>query len=315
MILHFNATEQAFLNAILYSSHGINELGNYNKCSSTNTNRYILIKIKFVPNIPSFGNLTLCCPIECTTEHYNVLKPGIFAIMGQLFEAMNVSMQTLSFDIGVQSGTVIAYLIIRTPIDENLNVLNGARFSMMCWIILGHTSGDTFDGSVPNFQDFPNMLKTNYWLSFITSVHYAVDVFFTISVFLCGPSMTKTFSKKSHRNAKTVIQAIVGRFMRLVPLIGIAILTMLYIFPEIFKDPINNFWDDIRSQYMHFYSTLFLFNNYVKNSQTRCMDWAWFLSDDVQFFILTPIFTILYNALGQAAGLFAKLGFTLVSFI
>jgi len=157
------------------------------------------------------------------------------------------------------------------PVDNNLDAFNGVRFLMMCWIIMGHIFSNTLAGPVPNIQDTPNVIKNEFGMTFLTSANYSVDVFFTISGFLCGLSMTKTFAKKSNRNAKIIVLAIVGRFLRLIPLVGLAMLTYLYILPVLFSGPINNFWSDIRKECVHFYSTLFFFNNFEKSSSTRCM--------------------------------------------
>ena len=88
-------------NLLLYSSHGINDLGDYDSCSQSNVSTYFLLKMKFNPNFPSFVNFAFCGPSTCTIDDYNQLKPYIFSLVVKLLNDNGIPLHTQTFDASI----------------------------------------------------------------------------------------------------------------------------------------------------------------------------------------------------------------------
>lgn len=151
----------------------------------------------------------------------------------------------------------------------------------MClfWIILGHS----FSIRV---IDSENWVSLDYqFLKFINLVplgaFFAVDVFFLIGGFLLGYVFLTALKKNTYH---IYLMGIVHRLLRFYPSYITAMLIWYQIFPQTGSGP---FWP-LQQYFVDFCSTmwrniLFIDNLFV---QISCMPWAWYLSNDVQLFVL-----------------------------
>ena len=92
---------QLSTNFIMYSSHMLNDLGNYEACTATTQSKYALLKMKFNPNFPSLVDLAFCGPIECTLDDYALLKPYLYDAIVWLFNANNISLHTQTMNVSI----------------------------------------------------------------------------------------------------------------------------------------------------------------------------------------------------------------------
>ncbi|KAJ5070872.1 o-acyltransferase [Anaeramoeba ignava] len=219
-----------------------------------------------------------------------------------------------------------AKLIQKSPV-ENTKFLNGMRVLSMFWIIFGHSTVFQFE---PGFNNeiatfSKNGAATKWPFQIINGAEFGVDTFFFLSGFLIAfLSIPKAEKKKLNIGHSTVFQFEPGfnineicnlfkngaatkwsfqivngniQIWRLIPSLAFVILIFTNIsrffgngpyffkYTDIVKETCSKYW----------YSSLFFFNNfYPTNYNDECLSWVWYLANDFQFHIITPIFIFLF---------------------
>ncbi|KAJ5079994.1 o-acyltransferase [Anaeramoeba ignava] len=180
-------------------------------------------------------------------------------------------------------------LIEKHP-DPSFKHLNGIRALSMFWIIFGHTiyfpAGVGYNNEAYVFGD--NGQITKWPFQFILGAEFAVDTFF----FLSGLLMAHFAIEKLQHNFN-IGCFYFHRFWRLLPSLGFIILFFTNITMLLGNGPVfgsmKDFIHDTCGK--HWYSSLLFFNNfYPKEFDDECMGWVWYLANDTQFFVISPIF-------------------------
>ena len=172
--------------------------------------------------------------------------------------------------------------------ESSLKFFNGIKGLSLFWIILGHS----FSIRVIDSQ---NWVSLDYqFLKFINLVplgaFFAVDVFFLLGGFLLGYVFLSSLKKNTY---VIYLMGILHRLLRFYPSYITAMLIWYQIFPhtgtgpfwplqQYYVDPCNSMWKNI----------LFIDNLYTT---LGCMPWAWYLSNDVQLFVLCIGLLFLYT--------------------
>eukprot|EP00830_Metopus_es_P019794 TRINITY_DN749_c0_g4_i1.p1 TRINITY_DN749_c0_g4~~TRINITY_DN749_c0_g4_i1.p1 ORF type:complete len:752 (+),score=95.91 TRINITY_DN749_c0_g4_i1:99-2258(+) len=186
----------------------------------------------------------------------------------------------------------------KNPVDMSLEVLNGVRVLSMCWVISGHTF-DYFNVSpIANIFDLPDKIEHSYNFQLIMAGTFSIDVFFFMSGFLNALTMHASLSKikGANESLKATLVAIAHRYIRLLPLYLIAILTTIAIVPYFFSEgplgSINEWQMNIcKEKWWH---NLLYIQNFTKIGE-GCLIWSWYLANDMQFFLVTPLLLIAYH--------------------
>ncbi|KAJ5076282.1 o-acyltransferase [Anaeramoeba ignava] len=186
-------------------------------------------------------------------------------------------------------------LIQKSPI-ENTKFLNGIRVISMFWIIFGHS---IFFELYPGFNNdltlfSPKGPPKKWPFQILNGGELGVDTFFFLSGFLISfLSIPKVQSKKLNIGIFYF-----HRIWRLMPSLAFVILIYMNISPffgngpffwqytEVIKETCSKYW----------YSSLLFFNNfYPSDNSKECIPWVWYLANDVQFHVITPIFLYLFS--------------------
>ncbi|XP_054713283.1 nose resistant to fluoxetine protein 6-like [Uloborus diversus] len=171
--------------------------------------------------------------------------------------------------------------------EGQLECIHGIRFLSMSWVILGHTYAFSF-------QEINNILqavKLTDSLAFQVVIQglYSVDSFFVLSGFL----LTYLFIKENSKNEGKIswVYFYLHRYLRLTPmymiLLGISSTLFLYLgsganWPDYSVDPMcKDYW----------WTNLLYINNFFSVTH-QCMGWSWYLANDMQFFVISPLFLI-----------------------
>ncbi len=175
---------------------------------------------------------------------------------------------------------------------SDLKVFNGVRVLSMVWVILGHTFYYSRVGFLRNLLEI-NRFGTTFEYSYILSATFSVDVFFFLSGFLASYLLVlQMFATKGHISFAVIY---ISRFVRIIPLYAAAILIFSFVLPMFGDGPgFFNFYreaDDNCGSY--WYMNLLFINNFSKY-QKECLSWTWYLANDMQFFLITPIIVYLY---------------------
>lgn len=180
-----------------------------------------------------------------------------------------------------------AYWLLNTKHTvEVLSCINGIRFLSMAWIILGHTYKLASEDYIKNMMDGLE-LHQSFTFQAVLAAPFAVDTFFLLSGTLLTYNFLDNYYSKGNIGLKTVFLIYVRRYLRLTPCYAVVLMIYTFILPNLFDGPYwsTDFSENCRS---HWWQNLLYINNIFKLKQ-GCMPWTWFLANDMQFFIISPI--------------------------
>nr|XP_054759834.1 uncharacterized protein LOC129265960 [Lytechinus pictus] len=179
--------------------------------------------------------------------------------------------------------------ILKTDTKEgSMLCLNGIRVISMTWVILGHTImlvyqvyGDTWDGI------FALDLLKSFPMQAILNAFPSVDSFFLLSGLLITYITLGRMARSDGRIPWALFYF--HRYWRLLPGLGAAMLFTLYIRPYLGEGPL---WSNIaRGTFncdKYWWTNLLFINNFYP----QCIYWVWYLANDMQFFLISPILLV-----------------------
>ncbi|KAH8295940.1 hypothetical protein KR018_006480, partial [Drosophila ironensis] len=183
-----------------------------------------------------------------------------------------------------------------------IHCLNGMRCLSLIWVILGH------EYTVTLFAQAINQIESLRWMSkpftsFIIYAPFSVDTFFFLSgLLLVAIGMRALERTKGKMNVPLMY---VHRYLRLTPILGVAILVYTSLLPHLTDGPLYDelgFFDYSACK-KTWYWTLLYFQNYAGDSTEMCLPHSWYLAVDMQLYLLSPILLFgLYKWGRKAAG-------------
>eukprot|EP00013_Stygamoeba_regulata_P020285 CAMPEP_0177652660 /NCGR_PEP_ID=MMETSP0447-20121125/13259_1 /TAXON_ID=0 /ORGANISM="Stygamoeba regulata, Strain BSH-02190019" /LENGTH=682 /DNA_ID=CAMNT_0019155941 /DNA_START=129 /DNA_END=2177 /DNA_ORIENTATION=- len=197
-----------------------------------------------------------------------------------------------------------------SPLTGNLTTLNGIRVISMLWVILGHTYiGRVQEGFSNIAYTFPDLLNRFSFL-IITQAPFSVDTFFWMSGFLGAYGLIKEVAKKGIRGVNWPMLYI-HRFIRILPVYMFVILVYLQLSPYFADGPQWYMYEKVISHTapQWWYNLLFI-NNFV-DIRRQTLGWSWYLANDMQFFVVLPIFIVahaIHELMGWALVLLGVVG-------
>lgn len=178
----------------------------------------------------------------------------------------------------------------------HLASLNGLRVFSMFWVILGHTCyWGFFSTGFSNFQDVFSYYVSSWWSGIILNATLSVDSFFYLSGFLVTYLVMQELYKKKRIN---LVLYVFHRFWRILPPYFLALSVLWQLLPHLGEGP---FWPQVDTYVSrtscdkYWWANLLFINNFVpKEYQDQCMGWSWYLANDMQMYLISPIFLFLY---------------------
>ncbi|XP_012061139.1 PREDICTED: nose resistant to fluoxetine protein 6-like [Atta cephalotes] len=170
---------------------------------------------------------------------------------------------------------------------DTLPIIHGLKFLSSCWLIISHTVAymiEYTDNKIWSWKFMTDIILIN--------APIAVDTFFFLSGFLLAyfyikdkmDKDRKLFTYRAKINEFFVL--VIRRFIRLTP----AYMTVLAI------SQLSSTWFDKTSQFFikevphetcsKYWWRNFLYINNLFSFKTMCMSWSWYLSADMQFFMI-----------------------------
>ncbi|XP_016976560.1 nose resistant to fluoxetine protein 6 [Drosophila rhopaloa] len=179
-----------------------------------------------------------------------------------------------------------------------IHCLNGMRCLSLVWVILGHEYILNLKMASINQSDNIRWMSQPF-TSFILYAPFAVDSFFFISGLLLVAIGLRALDKT--KGKLNVPLMYLHRYLRLTPIVAVAILVYTKMLPLLAEGPISetsNFFD-----YSVCANTWYLTLLYVQNYATddRCLPHTWYLAVDMQLYILSPILLIVLYKWGKKA--------------
>ncbi|XP_792732.4 nose resistant to fluoxetine protein 6 [Strongylocentrotus purpuratus] len=179
---------------------------------------------------------------------------------------------------------------------SNLAALNGLRVISMFWVILGHSFQfqlghlDNFSEAYGNVQSFAGLA--------IVNATYSVDTFFVLSGFLVTYMTLKQLESKRLGSAGSWFMFYFHRWWRLTPALMANIGIFALLKPHFAQGVLTDgFHEQVRTKcaetwwaYMLYVNNLFPWPNDLGET---CFGHAWYLANDMQFYIISPLILII----------------------
>jgi len=162
-----------------------------------------------------------------------------------------------------------------------------------------------------NYRDLTIEYEKPGMMTYGGSGYYAVDSFFWLAGFLQTVLMIDKLKEKS-LSAKIYFGLLSHRWMRIWPTYIICILIYYKIMPHLGEGPIwFNYTNMLKTcDDGNVWKNVFFVDNLFPHGEMGikyCYGWAWYLSNDMQFFLITPFLLFLFIKRPKY-GVFAVLG-------
>lgn len=184
--------------------------------------------------------------------------------------------------------------LLTPPPVTNTSALNGIRVLSMLWVIMGHTWFFTMMLPLLNFSSVATATETLRF-QLLYGGFFAVDSFFVMSGFLVAYLLLLELKKKGMQRI-TMPLFYFHRLWRLWPTIAVGTLFYWLVSPYVWttgpsqpmiQTAVDNVCDD-------WWWTPLVFITNVVSADHQCAGWLWYLANDMQFYILSPIIIIAY---------------------
>lgn len=176
---------------------------------------------------------------------------------------------------------------------DNLQLFNGVRVIAMVSISFGHSFLVSLSSpSINPLRAFD--IVNSFWHYFVFYALYSVDFFFVMAGFLLAYLSMGEMQKRKGR--MSWIMFIIHRLIRICPIYFILYLCFTYLYPLIGSGP---GWQVLMNKNEFacekYWWSLFVFiNNFIPDDRYPCMAWSWFIANDFQFYLCSPLILILH---------------------
>ncbi|GBO13644.1 Nose resistant to fluoxetine protein 6 [Araneus ventricosus] len=171
--------------------------------------------------------------------------------------------------------------------EGQLPSLHGIRFLSMSWVILCHSYA--FLGMIARNMAETIQFVDHWFLQIILNGFYSVDSFFLLSGFLVAYLF---FQQCAKSNGKIPwVYFYVHRYIRLTPVYAIVILFYTFINPYLADGPSWPDTDYDKNCHENWWWNLLYINNFQAIAG-QCLGWSWYLANDMQFYVISPLFLI-----------------------
>ncbi|KAJ8042519.1 Nose resistant to fluoxetine protein 6 [Holothuria leucospilota] len=162
----------------------------------------------------------------------------------------------------------------------------------MLWVILGHVLiFPIMFGTVNPLTGFSWLQRYNFMT--IANAYFSVDSFFVLSGFLVTYLTLNQMKRKQGFTWFHWLVFYFHRYWRLTPAVAITMLFFVFITPYFGYGPYAQL-AGVRQQCPKYWWTnlLYINNFYPTKSADMCIGWVWYLANDMQFFVISPLILI-----------------------
>ena len=195
---------------------------------------------------------------------------------------------------------ILSFSVYRTmPVIMNthqpanaITSINGIRVISMFWVITAHTYlwGMTY-GVTANIVDAVETVPKRFLFQPIDNAFLSVDSFFVLSGLLLSYLAIREMERRKGRFP--FIFFYVHRMLRLSPAYYFAVFLNFKLLPYVGSGPL---WyvRDVRLCEKYWWTNLLYINNFYPTTfSDQCYGVTWYLANDMQFYIISPIFLLL----------------------
>lgn len=149
-----------------------------------------------------------------------------------------------------------------------------------------------------NIQDLIYIIQEPGWITLVPAAYFAVDVFFFIGGFLAAVLVLEKLLKMRSVKMALIPSMWLHRFLRIWPTYAFCLLVYWQLSVHWGDGPI---WNEyiVMADYCNgtWWRNLLFIDNFFShknNGMEYCYGWGWYLSNDFQIFLVTPIILIAY---------------------
>ncbi|XP_065676583.1 nose resistant to fluoxetine protein 6 isoform X2 [Hydra vulgaris] len=197
---------------------------------------------------------------------------------------------------------------------NSVRSINGIRVISMSWVVLGHCYYFLHNVSTDNLHaSLVNLINT-FSFQAISNAYVSADTFFLMSGFLVAYVSIKKMDKKGEIN---LLLFYLHRLFRVTPTYILVIFIYSSLLPILINGPVTfKFKEKIAMCQKYWWTNLLYINNFYPKVQKMCLEWSWYLSNDMQFYFISPIFLYLmlrYKRIGALTGGFGILSCMIIT--
>ena len=188
--------------------------------------------------------------------------------------------------------TVPAIMATHQPAANAITSINGIRVISMFWVILGHTL--VFEmayGVVANIQELVEEVPNRFLFQAVDNASFAVDSFFILSGLLVSYLSIREMERCQGKFP--FISFYLHRLLRLSPAYYLVMFIYFKVLPYVGSGPLWIFIDSYHCEKYWWTNILYINNFYPTLPFDQCYAITWYLANDMQFFIISPIFLLL----------------------
>ena len=187
--------------------------------------------------------------------------------------------------------TVPLIMATRHPANAITSV-NGMRVMSLFWVILGHTFvWEIAYGVIANIKEVAEKIPKRFLFQPVDNAFFAVDTFFVLSGALV--SYLSIREMESRQGKFPLILFYLHRLLRLSPTYYLTVFLYFKVLPYVGSGPLWFFTDFSRCEKYWWTNLLYINNFYPVSLVDQCYLVTWYLANDMQFFIISPIFLLL----------------------
>ena len=187
--------------------------------------------------------------------------------------------------------TVPVIMNTRQPANA-ITSINGIRVIGMFWVILGHTFlwGVGF-GAASNIREALDTIPNRFLFQLVDNGFFAVDNFFVLSGLLMSYLSIREMER--HQGKFPFVFFYIHRLLRLSPAYYFALFLNFKVLPHVGSGP---FWllPNVHRCEKYWWTNILYINNFYPTIfSDQCYNVTWYLANDMQFFIVSPILMLL----------------------
>ncbi|XP_054158015.1 nose resistant to fluoxetine protein 6-like [Oppia nitens] len=326
-VFNFTGTpaDGTFLDEFSLSAHAFyDRSGRIGMCipSACNADDFHSFLMKFI--MDSHINMTINdCHVK-QLPSFTVLHKSIISVLATVFILMTVSTSLdliidyttdkkftpfISFETKYRKlfvSTLLAFSVYRngrslfaakslststttTRTSRSIDCLNGIRVLSMIWILWTHTYLIPIKETFTFAREFMFAVE-ELGFQLILNGWVLVDTFFLLGAMLTTYSLFHRLDKSGGQ--LNICQQILNRLFRFWPSVALTV-ALIFLVPALASGPLWNEYFDIQLDkcYRYWWTTLTFVNNWYDESD-MCLLHTWYLSADIQLFIVSFIFII-----------------------
>ena len=192
--------------------------------------------------------------------------------------------------------TVPTILSTKQPASA-ISSINGMRVISMFWVILGHTHAWSLSRSA-NIAHVLGEVGPRFTFQAVVNGTFSVDTFFFLSGLLMAYLTLRQMARRQGRFYKRFpfLMYYLHRYLRLTPTYAFVVffwwfMTMYLADGPYYSTVVNTLQAQNCEKYW-WTNFLYINNFYPWKLNDECMGWVWYLANDMQFYVISPVMVI-----------------------